>query len=111
MAEDEEEKKDEKELEGGRMPFLSHLVELRDRLRNAAFAFIGAFLVCWYFAEQIFVWLRSPLDDIWSQHCNVNMQELWHKAFRMTIPPSLSEVYSRFGTGDAWSCSARGLTH
>jgi len=42
MAEDDEEKK-EAELEGGRMPFLSHLVELRDRLRNAAIAFVAAF--------------------------------------------------------------------
>jgi sec-independent protein translocase protein TatC len=111
MAEDEEEPKDEKELEGGRMPFLMHLVELRDRLRNAAFAFIGAFLVCWYFAEDIFTWLRTPLDNIWSQHCNVNMQELWHQAWGSTIPSSLSEVYNRFGTGDAWTCAARGLEH
>jgi sec-independent protein translocase protein TatC len=61
----------EKELEGGRMPFLQHLVELRDRLRNAAIAFMLAFLVCWYFSADIFEWLRGPLFDIWSQHCDV----------------------------------------
>jgi len=63
--------KDDSELEGGRMPFLQHLVELRDRVRNAAIAFVAAFLVCWYFAEAIFAWLREPLFNIWFQHCNV----------------------------------------
>lgn len=59
------------ELEGGRMPFLSHLVELRDRVRNAAIAFVIAFLGCWYFAKQIFSWLCLPLFNIWHQHCDV----------------------------------------
>ncbi|HEY5946856.1 MAG TPA: twin-arginine translocase subunit TatC [Kofleriaceae bacterium] len=59
------------ELESGRMPFLSHLAELRDRVRNAAIAFILAFLVCWYFAKDIFAWLCAPLYNIWYQHCDV----------------------------------------
>jgi sec-independent protein translocase protein TatC len=59
------------ELESGRMPFLSHLAELRDRVRNAAIAFGLAFGVCWYFAKQIFNWLAEPLFDIWHQHCDV----------------------------------------
>jgi sec-independent protein translocase protein TatC len=58
----------EAELEGGRMPFLEHLTELRDRVRNAAIAFAIAFLICWGFAERIFAWLREPLFDIWAQH-------------------------------------------
>jgi len=108
MAEGENEK-DEAELEGGRMPFLKHLVELRDRLRNAALAFVAAFLVCWYFAGEIYAWLQTPLFNIWNTHCNINMQELWHQAFGSTIPQSLSDVYNRFGAGDAWSCTAHGL--
>lgn len=67
MADNE---RDERDLEDGRMPFLSHLVELRDRLRNAAFVFLFAFLGCWYFSKQIFAWLREPLFDIWNRHCN-----------------------------------------
>ena len=59
----------ESELEGGRMPFLEHLSELRDRVRNAAVWFVLAFVVCWYFATEIFDWLRKPLFDIWVQHC------------------------------------------
>jgi len=58
------------ELEAGRMPFLQHLVELRDRVRNAAIAFVVAFLACWYFADSIFNWLCAPLFNIWNQHCD-----------------------------------------
>jgi sec-independent protein translocase protein TatC len=56
------------ELEAGRMPFLRHLAELRDRVRNAAIYFMLAFLVCWYFAKDIFAWLREPLFNIWLRH-------------------------------------------
>jgi len=59
------------ELESGRMPFLSHLAELRDRVRNAAIVFMLAFGLCWYFAKDIFAWLREPLFKIWCQHCDV----------------------------------------
>jgi sec-independent protein translocase protein TatC len=53
------------ELEGGRMPFLSHLAELRDRVRNAAIAFLVAVFVCYYFSADIFAWLRQPLFEVW----------------------------------------------
>jgi len=66
----------EAELEGGRMPFMSHLGELRDRVRNAAIAFVLAFLVCWFFAENIFDWLREPLFNIWNQHTGPGIKKL-----------------------------------
>jgi sec-independent protein translocase protein TatC len=66
--EEVEERNREAELEGGRMPFMSHLGELRDRVRNAAICFAAAFLVCWGFAGDIFAWLRQPLFNIWEQH-------------------------------------------
>lgn len=59
------------ELESGRMPFLQHLAELRDRVRNAAIWFTLAFLGCWYFSKEIFAWLCAPLFDIWYRHCDV----------------------------------------
>jgi len=77
---------DTSELEQGRMPFLQHLVELRDRVRNAAIFFILAFLVCWYFSHEIFEWLRGPLFDIWEHHtcvgklakaCTILPQDDW----------------------------------
>ncbi len=60
-----EEQPSEAELEGSRMPFLAHLRELRDRVRNAAIAFMAAFVVCWYFAGRIFDWLRAPMFNSW----------------------------------------------
>ena len=56
------------ELESGRMPFLSHLAELRDRVRNAALFFLAGFIGCYIFSKDIFAWLREPLFNIWLQH-------------------------------------------
>ena len=53
------------ELESGRMPFLSHLKELRDRVRNAAIAFMIAAIGCFYFSDEIFAWLREPVFTVW----------------------------------------------
>ena len=55
------------ELEESRMTFLSHLRELRDRVRNAAICFVGAFIVCFYFANEIYAWLRAPLFEVWAR--------------------------------------------
>ena len=68
LTPEQEEASREAELEEGRMPFLAHLGELRDRVRNGAIAFMIAFLICWGFAEDIFAWLRQPLYDIWRLH-------------------------------------------
>jgi sec-independent protein translocase protein TatC len=56
---------EEKDLEGGRMPFLAHLVELRDRVRKAAVFFIAATIICWLKADEIFEWLKEPLFRVW----------------------------------------------
>jgi sec-independent protein translocase protein TatC len=60
--------KSEADLEGGRMPFLSHLVELRDRVRNAAIFFMLAFVVCWWFGDRIYEWVSVPLKQTWMLH-------------------------------------------
>ncbi len=65
---EDDEEPSEADLEGGRMPFLSHLAELRDRVRNAAIIFMIAFVVCWFFADDIFTWLKQPLIEVWKQH-------------------------------------------
>ena len=62
---DESESKKEDELEDSRMPFLEHLRELRVRVRNAAYAFIVAAGVCYYFVDEIFDWLKQPLFRVW----------------------------------------------
>lgn len=56
---------DQSELEESRMPFLSHLRELRDRVRNAAIFFMAAFGGCWYFSKEIYDWLKAPLFHVW----------------------------------------------
>jgi sec-independent protein translocase protein TatC len=56
-----------KELEGSRMPFLSHLKELKVRVRNAAIGFVVAFGVSFYFAKDIFNWIKEPLRNVWDE--------------------------------------------
>ena len=46
------------------MPLLDHLIELRQRLLYSVIALLVAFLVCFFFAEQLFNFLAQPLADI-----------------------------------------------
>jgi sec-independent protein translocase protein TatC len=48
-----------------KMPLLEHLIELRNRLMYAMAALLVGFLVCYYFAEDIFAFLVQPLADIY----------------------------------------------
>ena len=65
--EDVVEEKNPAELEGSRMPFLSHLKELKVRVRNAALFFTLAFGVSFWFAGPIFSWIKQPLWDVWDE--------------------------------------------
>jgi sec-independent protein translocase protein TatC len=59
----------EAELEGGRMPLLDHLIELRNRLMWSFASVIVAFLVCYHFKQHIFAFLVQPLAEIFAgQH-------------------------------------------
>ena len=62
----EDEPAPDADLEESRMPFLSHLKELRDRVRNAAICFVLAFGVCFYFAGDIYKWLEAPVARAWA---------------------------------------------
>ncbi len=46
-----------------RMPFLDHLGELRDRLRNSAISIFVAAIGCYLFRGVLFRWLARPLMD------------------------------------------------
>jgi sec-independent protein translocase protein TatC len=72
---DSDDEKDSRELEKGRMPFLAHLAELRDRVRNAALFFSAAFVVCWYFSNTIYEWLRDPMCDQWRHNVKLGACE------------------------------------
>jgi sec-independent protein translocase protein TatC len=52
------------DLEGGKMPLLDHLVELRTRLIYAVAAFIGCFFIGYAIAEPIFQFLVDPLAHL-----------------------------------------------
>jgi len=58
------------DLDDGRMSFVEHLREFRDRLRNAAIFFIIGTVVSWFFAKEIYTWLRAPLDGAWKMHAD-----------------------------------------
>ena len=49
--------RDEAEIEASRAPLMDHLIELRGRLIVCVAAFIVAFIVCFAFAEPIYVFL------------------------------------------------------
>ena len=67
------------------MPFFAHLVELRNRLRNAAIFFVIGTVVSWFFAEDIYAWLRVPLDKAWHRHPGLG--EETRMAFGSVVEP------------------------
>lgn len=48
------------EIDQSRMPLIDHLTELRERLIKSLIAFVGMFLVCFYFAKPIYNILVGP---------------------------------------------------
>lgn len=53
------------DLDDRQMPLLDHLIELRNRLMYACAAMLLGFLVCYFFAEEIYAFLVRPLADIY----------------------------------------------
>jgi sec-independent protein translocase protein TatC len=51
---------DEKEIEATKAPLMEHLIELRSRLIKALVAFFLTFILCFFFAKQIFSVLIWP---------------------------------------------------
>ena len=64
---DEEPVNDDADLEESRMPFLSHLGELKTRVQKAAMFFVLSFGVCWYFATDIYRWIEVPIRAVWDE--------------------------------------------
>ena len=52
-----------KDLDEAQAPLLDHLIELRKRLVRSVAALFAAFLVCFYFADEIFGFLVLPLTQ------------------------------------------------
>jgi sec-independent protein translocase protein TatC len=54
-----------RDIDDRQMPLLDHLVELRNRLMYSCAALFVGFLVCYFFAEDIYDFLVQPLADIY----------------------------------------------
>jgi len=48
------------DIEASKAPLMDHLIELRERLIRALYAFFAAFLVCFYFSRSIYNILTYP---------------------------------------------------
>jgi sec-independent protein translocase protein TatC len=59
-------KRDEDDIEASSAPLMEHLIELRSRLMWAIGGFFVAFLVCFFFAKQLFNLLVIPFK--WAVH-------------------------------------------
>ena len=53
------------DIEESKMPFLDHLIELRQRLIYSFGGFFLCFVVAFYFAADLFDFLVQPLADLW----------------------------------------------
>lgn len=52
------------DIDDKKMPLFEHLVELRQRLLYSILAFLGAFIVAYYFHQPIFNFLVEPLNRV-----------------------------------------------
>jgi sec-independent protein translocase protein TatC len=87
VEEVDDEQAKEAELESGRMPFIEHLRELRQRLRNAAIVFAIAFIGCWIFSEKIYKFLRVPFDDSWAANAKKLGSDVPEMYFSSPVTP------------------------
>lgn len=54
-----------KDLDDRELPLLDHLIELRNRLVYSCAAILAGFLVCYFFAGDIYAFLVRPLAEIY----------------------------------------------
>jgi len=56
------EEPDDSEIEASRAPLMSHLIELRQRIIVSMVALVLAFFVCFFFSQDIYVFLLHPFE-------------------------------------------------
>src|SRR6202022_1369964 len=52
------------DIEATKAPLMDHLIELRARLIKALVAFVGMFVVCFYFPKDIYNFLVLPFEHV-----------------------------------------------
>ena len=55
---------DKENMDSSAAPLLEHLIELRKRLIWIAVYIVIAFVVCFYFNAEIYMFLAQPLVDV-----------------------------------------------
>jgi len=53
---------DDEEIEASRAPLLDHLAELRDRLMRVLLCVVVGVIICFFFADQLFLFLVQPFQ-------------------------------------------------
>ena len=61
----DDKRRGQEDIDASRMPLMDHLVELRQRLIYSLIAFAVMFVVCFYFAREIYNLLTLPLVWVW----------------------------------------------
>ena len=61
-------KDEEDELESSKAPLLEHLVELRNRIIYSLWAFLAAFIGCYFVSGRIYAFLTLPLSNALAGH-------------------------------------------
>lgn len=84
----------ENDIDGSRAPLIEHLIELRQRLIRALLALLVAFVVCFYFAEDIYGFLTRPLADLFGEESGRRMiYTALHEAFFTYIKVALFAAF------------------
>ena len=82
-----------KDLDDTQAPLLEHLIELRGRLMRAIAAFLLAFAVCFYFADDIFGILVRPLTEAFGEGQGRLVYTKLYEAFFVEIKVSLFAAF------------------
>jgi sec-independent protein translocase protein TatC len=81
-----------KDIDEREMPLLEHLLELRNRLMYSAAAILAGFVLCYFFADNIYQFLVRPLADVYG-----------HEAGRRMIYTGLTEAFFTYVKVAFWA--------
>lgn len=95
------------------MPLLDHLVELRRRLLYSVAGLLLAFMICFYFAQDIFNFLAQPLADILLQETGrrfiyTDLTEVFFTQIKVAFFGAACLAFPIFA-GQIWAFVAPGL--
>jgi sec-independent protein translocase protein TatC len=76
---------DESEIEASRAPLMDHLVELRQRLVFSIAALVVGFLICFFFAQDIYIFLLHPFEVAGGLLAEQNDKAIHHGPFDMFL--------------------------